>query len=209
MENIFLIENHVEVPEVYPARKRSMYLEVLFVGRAGEEKRPGLIAEAARLCAKEKVPIRFRFVGDLQGVIPPSLRKYCDFKGVVSDANILASLYQAADVLVLASSREGFPMVIMEAMAHGVVPVSTAVGGIPFHITDGKNGLLIQATDEKDIVTAIVQLLKRLTGNLLELETLSRNAHDYAKAHFNSNDFFVRYRSLLLSTSDETTAPTS
>ena len=40
-------------------------------------------------------------------------------------------------------------MVVMEAMAHGVVPACTNVGGIPCHIIDGVTGFLV-AGDETE-----------------------------------------------------------
>jgi glycosyltransferase involved in cell wall biosynthesis len=40
------------------------------------------------------------------------------------------------------SDMESFGLVALEAMACGVVPVATRVGGVPELITDGENGFL-------------------------------------------------------------------
>lgn len=48
------------------------------------------------------------------------------------------------DILVLPSRTEGLPMSILEAMQLGVVPVATAVGGIPEIIEDNQSGFLIE-----------------------------------------------------------------
>ena len=52
----------------------------------------------------------------------------------------LANAYARADVLVLASRRESFGMVVTEALARGLPVIATAVGGIPEALGHGANG---------------------------------------------------------------------
>lgn len=54
----------------------------------------------------------------------------------------LPTYYSAADILVLASSREGWPNVLLEAMACGTPVLATNVGGIPEVITSPTVGRL-------------------------------------------------------------------
>jgi glycosyltransferase involved in cell wall biosynthesis len=120
------------------------------------------------------------------------------YQGAIAAPDELNRLYAEAHVIVLASTFEGFPMVIMEAMAHGVVPVSTSVGGIPFHVEHGINGLLIKDEDEDKIVQSIVNEIKRLTDDHALLEKMSRRAYEHARTHFTPARFQMAYRRLLL-----------
>jgi len=50
--------------------------------------------------------------------------------GIVAQ-DVLVDYYAAADVTLLASSREGMPNVVLESLACGTPVVATAVGGVP------------------------------------------------------------------------------
>ncbi|MBN1559492.1 glycosyltransferase family 4 protein [candidate division KSB1 bacterium] len=60
--------------------------------------------------------------------------------------NELNLYYNAADLFCLASSREGWPNVLMEALACGTPVVATKVGGIPEIITSPELGLFAART---------------------------------------------------------------
>lgn len=71
----------------------------------------------------------------------------------------LYGFYADAAVVCVPSHREGYGMVVREAMAHGRPVVATAVGGIADAIVDGESGLLVAAGDEPALREAIVRLL--------------------------------------------------
>jgi len=77
-------------------------------------------------------------------------------------------LYQAMDLFVLNSVREGLPNVILEAMAMEVPVVATRVAGIPKLIRHEENGWLVEPGDSEGLAAALLRLLEddRLRGDL-------------------------------------------
>jgi len=195
LERIVLIENRLDVPEQC-AVKDSPPLQVLYVGRGSEEKRVHLAGMLATLASERGLAADFLFAGDVVEAVHPEDRPNCTFFGEIKDAARLADIYRGAHVLVLCSSREGFPVVIMEAMANGVVPVSTSVGGIPEHVKDGQNGILITETEESEIVSRMAGVLEQFVTDPSTLKSMSLAAHDYAKYRFEGRDFCKKYHEL-------------
>lgn len=63
------------------------------------------------------------------------------------------------DIFVLSSLKEGFPYVILEAMAAGLPIVATRVGGIPEAVIEGKGGFLVDPGDAKGLASKIAALI--------------------------------------------------
>lgn len=72
----------------------------------------------------------------------------------------MSELYSAADVLVLASSREGWANVLLETMASGTPAAATNVWGAPEIITDPAAGALIQERTPDSIAQTILGVLQ-------------------------------------------------
>jgi glycosyltransferase involved in cell wall biosynthesis len=80
------------------------------------------------------------------------------FLGRVAQAD-LAELYSAADILVLASSREGWANVLLEAMACGTPVVATDVWGTPEVVAAPEAGLLVKERAGPAFAAAVERLL--------------------------------------------------
>lgn len=80
------------------------------------------------------------------------------FTGYRQDAPGIAA---ASDVFVLPSiEREGLPRAVIEAMAYGVAPVVTRVGGMPELVENGVSGLVVPQKDASALSEAIAQLYR-------------------------------------------------
>ncbi len=73
--------------------------------------------------------------------------------------NHVERLIPLAHVLLMPSDLESFGLVALEAMACGVVPVATRVGGVPELITDGEDGFLEAPGDIAAQAARVTQLL--------------------------------------------------
>jgi glycosyltransferase involved in cell wall biosynthesis len=73
--------------------------------------------------------------------------------------NHVERLIPLAHVLLMPSEMESFGLVALEAMACGVVPVATRVGGVPELITHGEDGYLEDVGDIAAQAARVVELL--------------------------------------------------
>lgn len=80
------------------------------------------------------------------------------FVGAVPNADLLR-WYSAADVLLLGSSREGWPNVLLESMACGTPVVATAIWGTPEVVREAVAGRLVEAREGADFAAAVRDLV--------------------------------------------------
>ncbi len=73
----------------------------------------------------------------------------------------VADLLEAADLMVLSSSREGLPVTLLEAMRAGRAALATDVGGNREAVADGVNGRIVPVGDAPRMAEALVELLGR------------------------------------------------
>ncbi|MBR4228711.1 MAG: glycosyltransferase family 4 protein [Bacteroidales bacterium] len=72
--------------------------------------------------------------------------KDVSFKGRVANYEIPAFLCQA-DVMLSAPIIDNMPVSLLEGFNSGLLVISSNVGGVPYMIKDGKNGLLFESND--------------------------------------------------------------
>jgi glycosyltransferase involved in cell wall biosynthesis len=103
------------------------------------------------------------------------------------DQQQVAELMAQSDVLVLPSYDEGLPLVILEALAHGVAVVCTPVGEIPAVLSDGVNALFVEPGDVEGIADALQRVLRE--SELLE--QLGRHGRAIYERQFSLSRFFA------------------
>jgi len=81
------------------------------------------------------------------------------YHGEIRDAQKIKSLLSQNDVLVCPSWSEGFPNVILEAMASGLAIIATNVGAIAAMVSD-KNGWLIEPANKDELKNALSEAIQ-------------------------------------------------
>lgn len=98
-------------------------------------------------------------------------------------------LMQQADILVLPSYTEGFPNVILEAMAAGTAIVASRVGAIPQMLDDGTArscGLLVEPKDSPGLAEA----LRRLMDDASLRAELGQRGREKVRSHYEADVVF-------------------
>jgi len=126
--------------------------DVLFCSTMNKSKGPYELLSAIPLVIKKYIDTSFTFVGD--GKELKKLKAKAREMGI--DKNVYFTGYKTgndktlffkkAHVFVFPSYSEGFPTVVLEAMAAGLPLIITPVGGLVNTIEDGKQGLLLEKT---------------------------------------------------------------
>jgi trehalose synthase len=92
-------------------------------------------------------------------------REFIEDKEVIlitSENSILVNaLQRASDVIIQKSTREGFGLTVSEALWKGTPVVTSNIGGIPLQVSDGENGFLVEARDNKGFANRIIELLDK------------------------------------------------
>ena len=157
---------------------------VVAVGRLMAEKGFDVLIEAVALMPTAERP-EVVIVGDgpdrtlLEAL---ALRRgvTVQFAGAVAPSEV-GQWYQRARLVCVPSRREGFGMVVAEALAAGRPVVATAVGAAPNFIADGTNGRLVAPGDPKALSAALTQAMQSDPGlstpSQDELAPFSPQAH--------------------------------
>jgi glycosyltransferase involved in cell wall biosynthesis len=172
---------------IEPRGNGSECLRILYLGRiTNGQKRVYLFPQILADLKKSGIPFRWTIVGDgdqrthlepLMASDEPGQEVL--FTGSLPNAQIPALLEQH-DVFLLASDAEGLPISLLEAMAHGLVPVVSDIESGIRDVVDDGNGCLVPVDDTAGYARALVHLHR----NRGELAAKSAAAHARVREHF-------------------------
>ncbi|WP_108125540.1 glycosyltransferase [Saccharospirillum mangrovi] len=118
-----------------------------------------------------------------------NLNKHIHFHGHLS-SDAVNNLLNETDVFLLPSvmapngDKEGIPVSLMEAMAKGIIVVSTFHSGIPELIENEVSGFLVEEKNER----MIANVLNDIFNNKYDLGKMSKNARYVVRNSFDSKE---------------------
>lgn len=201
---ITVVPNGIDVATIDAAPVSDKPVDLLFVGRVIPHKHVEDFLEAvARLVAARRSgggpPIAAAVVGG--GPLIPRMRQKAESLGLAHEVEFTGDLpvhaevvgrMKAARVLVLPSTREGFGLVLAEAMACGTPCVAYDVPPVRETLADGEAGLLAPPRDVESLTAAIATLL----GDAAVREPLIEAGRHQAVTHFAAAIFASRMESV-------------
>jgi glycosyltransferase involved in cell wall biosynthesis len=147
------------VPSAGPASTRDGRLAVFLGGFANPVKGGETMLEALALVE----PGLLRVVLAGPGELPASGRALLDSRPELEwrgwlEGEEREEVIGAASIFVLASSSEGLPVALLEAMSLGLAIAATEVGGVPDVVDDGVEALLVAPEDPAALAAAIARI---------------------------------------------------
>lgn len=169
-QNVALLPNGIDCTPYLKYRRTAPApdapLRLVYIGRLAAGKGLAETIEALALARANGVAASLVVAGN--GPEEARLRARVRSLGLAHEVRFIgasigedkALLLSQSDVLCLASYSEGLPYALLEAMAAGVVPVVTRVGGIPDVVEEGVHGAFVPARDADAIARAIEALAR-------------------------------------------------
>jgi glycosyltransferase involved in cell wall biosynthesis len=192
---LFQIYNSVPLPLHTQPKQEKETTTIFFIGRLAPPKDLHILFEAfARLPMTTQEKANIQIVGD--GVLFDDFQKTSQSLGIEERVfwfgrqNYESSriFFEKADIFVLPTHWEGFPMTIVEAMSYGLPVIASNVGGIS-EIVREDNGYLV---DSKNQIEDFSKALFHLIEDKEKRQAMGSHARLLVKYSFSLRDFLDR-----------------
>lgn len=105
----------------------------------------------------------------------------------------MENIYLNSDVLILSSLNETAAVCILEAMCHGVIPISPDTNGTASYIKNNETGYIYRAGN----LNELVEKLKLISDNLGNIQTLGQSSYRYNKEFYSFDAFYKNFGEML------------
>ncbi len=191
----FILANGIEINNIFPFNKADNKIPTLiFLSNLSLSKGIQTFVNSLAELRNQNILFSVKIVGDSMDYTIEETKKFIKAKGLSDQVKVLGPKFgkekidhlSQADIFVLPSFNECFPLTILEAMQVGLPIVATKIGGIPDMIKDNVEGLLIDLNKPNDLSEKLKSLIldpdlrKRLGKNAQE-----RFNSQFTIRHFN------------------------
>lgn len=121
--------------------------------------------------------------------LPEYIQKHVEIVGVTTE---VWKYYKAHDVLLLPSLEESYPLVILEALQHGLGVIAYNVNGVSESVLDRITGRLIPAYDERKFISEMIHLIV----NPDVISNYKVNGNLFYEGMISYNDMIERYSTI-------------
>ena len=171
------------ISQLYPPEK----LRLLSIGRLHPIKDHAFLIRACGFLKEQGCNFSCMIVGEgpervsLEKLIREfDLSKEITLAGHVPHKKLIHR-YDSSDLVVLTSSSEGIPLVLMEAMAHKKIVLAPAITGVPELIIPGRTGLLYSPGSIDEFIRSVLEIKQLMPY----LEPMRRAAREHVQKYFN------------------------
>ena len=169
-----------------------------YIGRLSEEKGTLNFVKAIPAISKKRNKIRFLIGGN--GQLRDKIEEYLNKENLNNKVKLAAWIphdelpdhLNELGLLVIPSSTEGIPNIMLEAMACGAPVLATPVGAIPDVITDRETGFIMENNSPACIAGNVERAL-----NHPRLDEIVKNARELVEKEFTYEAAVERYRKIL------------
>jgi glycosyltransferase involved in cell wall biosynthesis len=199
-QQVVTIHNGIQTPPQFGAQQRQATRQalgappgaqvLLAVGRLSEQKNFSQMLQALALLPRQDWVLWLVGEGEqreqlMAQIAQLALGDRVQLLGMRSD---VALLMQSADLMVISSLWEGFPYVVVEALANGLPVVASDVGGIREGVIDGQTGWLVKPGD----APALSATLSRALAAGAPREAMKQQGRELFDAKFKIDTMFAR-----------------
>lgn len=180
-------------------------INILDVGKYRDYKNHYILVDAINLI-KDKSRLEVTIVGQVankeEQEYYESLNCYIEEKKLTNviklekniEFNKMNELYLKNDVFILTSKIEAASIAVLEAMANGMVTISTDANGTGSYINEGSCGYLFRTMDANDLASKIELIMD---SDVRSISEMGKNAFENIEKNYSFENYYLRLDEML------------
>lgn len=169
VKDVYICPNGIPIQQDIPTYISHEGFNILFLSNMMEAKGVWDLVEVCRILKEKGKKFHCHFVGKWSNIVEEEFQqkiRLLNLENCISAyggkyGNEKEAYFQKADVFVLPTHNECFPLVLLEAMEHELPCISTQEGGITAIIDDGKTGYVVERKSPKALAEKIERLMEQ------------------------------------------------